>query len=201
LTTRNRALTLRQAALRPRIAAEEFDGDALPAERTVRLSRLRCSRAWGIDRHPREDRFLLTLSVLRRVLPLLLLLVAVLLVAFLLLALLLVGLLGLLALGRLLRLRLGRGRLGRLRARADVGEVDLLLLVVDELAVDDRVLDEGLVVEDVAVGDDGVAVLADLERADAVIDAEHARRDDRHRLERGLVGEPAAHGEAGLDRQ
>src|SRR5687768_14557093 len=57
-------------------------------------------------------------------------------------------------------------RLGRQMAGGpgtDVRVVELLLLVVDLLARHDRVLNEGLVMQDVAVGDDQVAVLADLD--------------------------------------
>ena len=65
---------------------------------------------------------------------------------------------------------------------------------------DDRVLHEGLVMHDVAVGEDDVAVLADLDRSHPVVDTHDARGDERDGLQRGFSRQPAAYREASLDR-
>ena len=53
----------------------------------------------------------------------------------------------------------------------------------------------------VAVGDDQVGVLAKLDGADAVVHAEHPGGLDRDRAQARQLGEPAADGEASLDRE
>src|ERR1700741_2140744 len=132
-------------------------------------------------------------------------LVFLLLFLFLLFLLLVLAVLGLFLL-LLLRLFLGLGglhflgglalvelllALGRRRTRPDVREVEFLFLVVGELAVDDGVLDEGPVVQEIAVRDDRVAVLPDLERSHAVAHAHDSSRNRRDRCQRGVLGQPA----------
>ena len=58
-------------------------------------------------------------------------------------------------------------------------------------AVDVRALDDGGRAQRMAVPDDQVRVLADLDRADALVDAQLLRRVDRHGLERLVLGQPA----------
>ena len=77
-------------------------------------------------------------------------------------------------------------------SRLRVGEPALLgQAIVVLLAVDVDAIDDGVGAERMLVPDHDVGVLADFERADAVVDLELLRRIDRHKRKRFVFGEPA----------
>ena len=80
----------------------------------------------------------------------------------------------------------------RLLLSRQLGQPLLIVLpVVVLLPVDVDAIDDGVGAERVMVPDDDVGVLADLERADAVVDAQLLRGVDRDERERFVFGQPA----------
>src|SRR5579863_1076542 len=83
-----------------------------------------------------------------------------------------------------------RVRLGDQRCRTILPGQEAVLLRVHQLAVDEHLVGLGGELERVAGPDGQVSVFARLDRADAPVDGEDARRIDSHGLECGLVGHP-----------
>ena len=88
-----------------------------------------------------------------------------------------------------LRRRRGRPAVAAFSFSTIATRASSCVAVVDDDAVDVRALDDRVGAERVVRPDDDVGVLADFERADAVVDAELLRGIERHHRERLVVAE------------